>query len=208
MQEYRVQTGSPPLLQYLATSPAILVGFIDAVEQASGIHSSKYGGQPVQLYRVKVTVENVLQGQVASNKVNVYCFMKRGSEGGMARMNFAPGYRCIFYLRKEAGEWRTACDIYEYCVDRVLTGRHTTFRRNPNRPVSEDILELVYTRGEGVSDGEMVDALASPRNFGFRWRDEKDEVYIKLLKQMAKVETSPVRAEACEQLKKLNNPCK
>jgi len=171
MQEYRPRE-KDPLFQYLAASPAILVGFIEAVDKAGWTHSSKYGGQPVQLHRVRVNVETVLQGKVTPNAVDIYCFLKPGSATGLPRMYFDPGDRYIFYLRREVGEWRTACDVYEYCVDHVLTGRHPAFKRNPNRPISDDILEILFARGESVSDGVMVDALAGYRNDGSRWRNQ------------------------------------
>jgi len=204
MKEYRPR--HPPF-QFLTESPAILVGFIEAVDKAGWTHSSRYDDQPVQLCRIRVKVENVLQGQVTSNEVNIYCYLMRGSATGLPRMYFDPGDRYIFYLRRELGEWRTACDVYEYCVDRVLTGRHPAFKRNPNRPISDDILEILFTRGESVSDGVMVDAVAGYRNDGSRWRNQRAEAYSKLLQRMAKVETAPVRAEACDQLKDLGKPC-
>lgn len=137
-----IQESPPPrvsgsILTYLAASSAILVGVVDDVKEAGWIHSSKYGGQPVQLCSVKVTVENVLKGPVSPGSMTLYYFAKRGNMGGLDRMNFLPGYRLIFYLRRESGEWRTACDYYEMCVGRVLTGRHPTLKRNANlKPTS------------------------------------------------------------------------
>lgn len=196
------------MLEFLASSPTILVGFITDPEETVGwAHSSKYGGHPVQLYRVKVNVENVIQGRVPSSEITVYFFGITGNFTGLQPMGFGIGYRYIFYLRQEADQWRTVCDDYAYCADRVRTGRHTTFKRKPKRPISEDILGILYRRGEGISDGEMVDLLAAPDYYAYRWKDSQDEVFTNLLQRIAKEDTPPVRAAACEQLRHLSKPC-
>ncbi len=124
----------------------------------------------------------------------VYSFVPLGDATGAGNLGFGPGGRDIFYLRKEAGEWRTACDIWMGCVDPVETGPHPNFRRNLSRFINEDIIEILYSRGEGVSDRQMIDALR-PRNQGFRWGQD---AYVRQLEEMAKVETPPVRAVVCQ----------
>jgi hypothetical protein len=122
-------------------------------------------------------------------------------------MGFVRAEIYVFYLRKDSGEWRTACDLYEHCVDRVLTGFHPHFKRNPARPLGDDILELLFTRGVGVSDGVMVDAIASRNGYGRRWREEREDSFISLLQKTARTEAPAVRAGACEQLSHYGIAC-
>lgn len=195
----------------LTASPLILTGSIVAVDEAGWVREGAHGGK-VQPFRLRVNVEHVLQGPEVGRRVDIYCFLNRGNWTGPAPMDFSVGELYIFYLRKEASELRTACDVYAPCVDHILTGRHSSFKRNRDRPVADDILQILLTRGDNVSDGVVVDALAGNAEpylgYGFRWRYQRPETYLKLLQRAAQIETPPVRAEACELLKGLGKPCK
>jgi hypothetical protein len=194
----------------LARSPAVISAVIYDLQKASWIHASKIDGYPVQLFRMNVAVENVLKGDIPERKLDIYFYRKMGSEGGLARISFRQYQRYIFYLQKESGIWRTSCDYYEHCADLVLTGGHPHFKRNPARPIGDDILDLLFTRedGQGVSDGTMVDAISSRMNYGRRWIYERMDDFVKLLEKTVQTESPAVRTEACEQLRTYGKPCK
>lgn len=131
----------------------------------------------------------------------------------MLRLTFDIGLRYSFYLRNEGGQWRTACDLYEHCVDRVVTGAHPDFKPSASRPIGDDILEILLTRGFGATDGVVVDALENDRESS-RWKYRENppygqysDAYTRLLQPSVETETPPVRAAACMLLRAKNVPC-
>jgi hypothetical protein len=194
----------------LVQSQAVIYAIITSIQKASWVHESKINRGPVQLFRLKVVVANVLKGEIADGKLDIYFYEEMGSEGGIGRFNFSPYHGYIFYLQKEAGVWRTSCDYYAHCADLVLTGAHPHFRRNPARPIADDILDLLFTRedGAGVSDGTMVDAIGGKRNYGRHWADERMDDFVKLLEKTVQTESPTVPTAACEQLRIYGKPCK
>ncbi len=133
---------------------------------------------------------------------------------GPEPLELAVGRLYIFYLRRQADQWRTAYDIHANCVDRVLTGVHPDFKNAAREPVRTSILRILLTKGENISDGTMVDApggnsFSLPyEDYGGRWRRDQRAEYIKILEQQSETETAPVRAEACELLGRLGLPCR
>lgn len=207
MQELHPQAGKTRE-EYLMESPAVLTGRIASTTNAGWTQPSIKSG-PIQPVCLRVEVEHVLKGTVTTPDIEVYTFMGRGSMGGLARTSFNVGEIYILYLRRQSGEWRTACDVYESCVDRIRTGRHPLFKKDPKRPLSDDILQILLTRGD-VSDGTMVDALEGegPERYASDWRHFNQTAYINLLQQSAQTESPPVRAEACELLNDLGKTCR
>lgn len=205
MQEYRPLAPDTPF-SLLSGAPVILVGLVLSVmERVGDIHPSVFTREPMALYRVKVRIENVLQGDIEGTEATIYFFRLLGTYAGINRMSFKVGDRFIFFLQNDHGGWRTVCDTYEYCVERVKTGPHPAVRRDRKRPINDDILEILLTRGVGVDDEHMVQALLDPRpQTGYRWGAER---YTQQLSEVARQETAPVRAVACEQLKRLHKPC-
>ena len=205
LRESLIPKGFSSQAAFLATAPLIIVGSLtnEQQQEVGWSRPSKYSNQPIQLYRQWVNVENVLRGHLPTDRILVYFFAKKGNIGGIQPIGFPLGYRFIFYLRSEAGVWRTMCDDYEFCVDRVLTGQHMGPERDTRRPIAEAILEITYTRGEGITDGEMVDALSSPHNTGSRWVDGNEDFYAKLMQRTAVGGAPAVRAQACVELRRM-----
>jgi len=203
-----------PMPSYLLKSPLILVGTVLSVEQLGWRNDFAYHGRIV-LFRVRVGVENVLKGDFSAPAVDVYTFLQTGgTNGSMLPMYFAFNHRYIFYLRQQAGRWRTACDVAVTCADEVLSGWHGAFKTDPRQPLSDDILRLLLTPGNHVSNGAMVGALESsdttamePFSYGRFWIEERKNTYLQILRQTSETSTPPVRAEACVLLRKLDQPC-
>jgi hypothetical protein len=196
-------------VRYLLDATLILAGTVDRVERLGWRSEETWPYQHLQLCRITASVAQVLKGGLPSNYATFYSFVFEGSfTGSMPPMRFEPGGTYIFYLNKESGEWRTACDSSGACFDVLRTGRHPDFVRDPNKPPANDILRLLITRGEHVSNGEMVDLLAATRvGYARRWVDYLPETYLALLRETAEKETPPVAAEACALLAELGRPC-
>jgi hypothetical protein len=194
----------------LAQSPAVISAVISDIQKASWVHASELDGYPVQLFRMNVAVEHVLKGEIPEQKLDIYFYRQMDSEAGIGRINFRQYELYIFYLQRDTGVWRTSCDYYEHCADLVLTGRHPHFKRNPARPIGDDILDLLFTREDsmGTSDGVMVDAIGSRRGYGRRWIYERKDSFDKLLEKTVQTESPAVRTEACEQLRIYGKPCR
>jgi hypothetical protein len=197
---------------FLVSSPLIVVGTVQSVEQLGWRNPFTPDGGIVP-FRVRVRVENLLQGTFSSPMLDVYTFLEVGTYVGPEPMGFAVGYRYIFYLRRQADRWLTTCDVLATCIDRVLSGHHGDFKRDPRVPLSDDILRLLLTRGDNASDGSMVDALGlnSPSrpadDYAKRWIDERKQTYLQILRQTSETATPPLRAEACVLLRELDQPC-
>jgi len=197
---------------YLLRSPLIVVGEVRAVEQLGWRNPFTVGGTIV-LFRIRVRVENVLKGDFALQDVDLYTFLEAGSHVGPLPMAFGVDRRYLFYLRKQAGRWRTACDVSDGCVDQVLSGYHGAFKTDPTHTLADDILRLLLTRGDNASDGSMVDALGrsnatlETEDYASRWRRERKDTYIRILRQTSESATPPLRAEACVLLRELDQPC-
>jgi len=203
--------GSMP--SFLLRAPLILVGQVLSVEQLGWRNFFTEHGTIV-LFRVRVGVENVLKGDFGAPAIDVYTFLETGSIGGTNPMGFAVNYPYIFYLRQQAGRWRTVCDVYNQCAGQVLSGGRSAFKRDPKRPLSDDILRLLLTRGDHVSDGSMVGALESsdttamhPFSYARIWIEERKNTYLQILRQTSETATPPLRAEACVLLRELDQPC-
>jgi hypothetical protein len=85
----------------------------------------------------------------------------------------------------------------------VFSGFHAHFTVKQQRPITDSIVDLLLTRGEGATDKDMVKAVhevGSVRRFG-------DEIQTKALQRIAREETPPVRHEACAELAIWGHPC-
>jgi hypothetical protein len=197
---------------YLLRSPLIVVGTVRSAEQLGWRNPFTEGGTIV-LFRIRARVENVLKGEFGLQDIDIYSFLEAGSHEGPETMAFGVDRRYVFYLRKQNGRWRTACDVSEDCIDRVLSGYHGTFKTDPTHTLADDILRLLLTRGDNASDGSMVDALGrsdatiETEYYASRWRRERKDTYVRILRQTSETATPPLRAEACVLLRELDQPC-
>ncbi len=165
--------------------------------------------QKVQLYRVNLTVENVLQGRVDSGDLYVYYFAYWGPIGsppglGMSKRagDWHIGDREMFFLRKESGKFRTICDISDRCVVPVFSGPHPQFRINTTKPLEYNIIDLLLTRGNNADDEDMIKAIHSDRPSLF-----SQSYTIVKLKQLVREEAPKVRDAACKALLNWGQRC-
>lgn len=180
--------------------PVILVGqVLENSRPAGPPRSSEWDGRPVQLWKVKVRVEQVLQGEVQPKQVDIFYFADMG--GGS--FSVAPvwrdlyaGHSEIFFLQKDGGRLRTICDGWRSCIMWVRTGSHFNFRAEPGSLIEDVISRLLLSRGDHTTDRQMIDAIYHPE-----WRWGTIPVF-NALEQLAAQEKSPaVQAVICERLR-------
>ena len=205
MTEFTPEYDSVPI--YVSHVPVILVGLVleDAVTDGQ-YHPSRYDSNEWTIRcRVKVKVENVLQGEVTGTEVNIYFFIAAVSTGGSGvRFGFRKGYRDIFFLQRDYGELRLIADTYSNnSIVKVLSGAHPNFHRDPSGPVWDCITDLLLTRGVGVDDRQMTEAIHADSLS----KEYAPSELIKKLNQLAREETPAVRERACFYLQKLERPC-
>jgi hypothetical protein len=193
----------------LATSlvPVIFEGLVLVNDSPAGqFHSSRIDGHgPARRWRCKVRVENVLQGNVPQREVDIFYFIGADNLGSsLSPLVLLAGARRIFFLQWDGGELRTIYDGWENSVEKVYSGAHPGFKRAPQSSVTEAIVDLLLTRGEGASDKSMIEAVY---RVGGRMSMFGAEVVIKRLQQIAREETLPVKQEACYFLAEAKHPC-
>ncbi len=183
--------------------PVILVG--QALENCHPLgpaEDSRWDNRPVQLWKVRVKVEQVVQGEVPPGNLDIFYFVDLGfSSGGWSRlMNIHRGHSEIFFLQKDGNRWRTICDGWRSCVLWVRTGTHYNYKIDSTLPIEDTLVNLALSRGEQTSDGQMIDAIYHTVEVA-RWGWTP---VINRLQQLANEDQSPpVRAVALENLRKL-----
>ena len=192
------------------TTPIIAVGRIMHNTEIGHPYSSKWRPHSqVQLYKATVTVENVLRGERIPENLDVYYIADTGPFGGPPRLGVAEnggtwhiGDREIFFLRRDSGVLRTICDYMHFCVVPVMTGSHPGFKLDLSKPVAYGIVDLLLTKGQGISDAEMANAIVKSPADSF----SKDYTLQKL--QQLTLSGSPeIHNAACEMLAALRHPC-
>ena len=183
--------------QSIALVPVIFEGLVVANASPIGdFQPSRINGHgPTRRWRARVRVENVLQGDVPHEEVDIFYFIGTDNLGSSdSTLNLPAGARRIFFLQRDGGELRLIHDGWESSVVKVLSGAHHFFKRDPHKPATDAIVDLLLTRGEGAKDKDMIEAIywvaGLPDKFG-------NEAVIKKLQQLAREETPPIRAEAC-----------
>lgn len=190
--------------QRAMSAPIILVGRLvhdSAVEHK--FRPSRWDqGLNVNLWRVTVHVENVLRGGVSPDEIDVYYFRYNFVSGPARVGTWQMGDRKIFFLRRDSGVLRTACDGWSSCVIPLLTGFHPGFRTDPDKPIAYSIVDLLLTRGQGCGDKQMIEAISKTGAYLFSM-----EYTIQRLRQLAMAEGPEIRRQACETLASLGYPC-
>lgn len=197
----------------LGSIPVILVGQIKGYSEIGGSRPSRWSSDfPVQLARVDVQVDTVLQaytfaggiireGNAPEGRVPIYYFhatratptpsmawMGMSGYGGRWRM----GDRVMFFLLRENGHLRAACDQHSDCTINVLSGAHRGYRPQ-STDVTTSIIDILLTRGQGATDRQMVKAIDD-----FHLYSMNAEYAIGALQKLAGQET-PVVSKAARQ---------
>jgi len=193
----------------LASIPIIVVGRILANENIGSARQEDQFPAPVQLCRVTIQIETVLRGDMTTDRASVYYFTEVGSTGASPRLGMSPytgswhlGDRMIFFLRRDAGVLRTTCDFSDYCVVQVFSGAHPGFNVNPDKPLAENIVDLLLTRGNGSSDRQMIKAITKSRVL-----DLSEAYALQKMEQLALGGPQEITNAACDLLSAYNRPC-
>lgn len=179
-------------------APLVVVGVADSDTRVGAKRPSKNDpNYPMQLHRVRIQVENVLRGELSDSTVWAFYFGFAGGFDGPRPLGFGrePSRR-IFWLRRDAGVLRMACDGWDDCTMFVESGAHPGYRPEPGRPLAYALADILLTRGQGeVSDIKFAREVA----WGARATIPEDYL-LKKYTQMALTEKPPIRAAACSQI--------
>ena len=151
---------------------------------------------PLQLHRVTVHVENLLRGAIPEHTITVYYFaLANLNFGGRILIFQQDPTRRVFWLRKDGGVYRTACD-WQNCTVRIESGSHPGYRPDPNASMDQTLTDLSLTRGEGpVNDHRFAQEMGY-----IVGRAGLDSDTIEKLRHLALTESSEVKYAACENL--------
>ena len=183
------------------------VQILENTTPVAPFHPTRYDSQRLtRLYRVRAKVENVLRGDVSAGQtINIYFFIDNRNLGSSGfPMDFPIGTRQLFFLQKDYGKFRTIFDQFSNgCAVKILSGAHPDFKPNLSQLVTEDILNILLTRGVHVSDEEMENAIKQSE----RYRIFGNDALISKLQKVTQVETAPVAQVACSLLIRLGAAC-
>ena len=188
----------------IAKTPVILEGLVIKNGSPIGpVRHSTVDGRLAQLWKGRVKVENVLQGEVSEPEVEVFFF--RGDIPGSSRsIRLNKGERNIFFLRRDGTKLRTNNDrSANSCLLLVRTGPHLNFRREPGSSINQTLMDLLLTRGNGVGDRQMTAAIEKP---SYSWFVGEEQV-VKTLQRLRETETPLVKEAACQELLSLKHGC-
>lgn len=181
--------------------PVILVGqVLENSHAAAPPRTSEWDDRPVQLWTVRVRVEQVLQGDVQSKEVDIFYFPHMGAgESSVARVmgDLYAGHSEVFFLQKDNRKLRTICDGWRSCIMWVRTGTHYNFKAELGLPIEDVIVKLLLSRGDHTTDKEMLDAIYHPQQ---RWGSRPVS---NALRQLLAQEKSPVVRAAAQAVEKV-----
>ncbi len=180
------------------SAPIVIVGVADSDTRVGGRRPSKDNPDyPMQLHRVRVRVENRLRGELSDRIIWVYYFGFAGGFDGPRPLGFGrESSRRIFWLRRDAGVLRMACDGWDECTMFVESGAHPGYRPEPGQPLGYALADILLTRGQGA-----VDEVKFARDVAWGAPSTIPEDYLlKKYTHLALTEKPPVRAGACSQI--------
>lgn len=181
--------------------PLILVGqALEKCHPAAPLEYSGLDGRPYQLWKVRVRVEQVIQGEIPSKEVDIFYFVDwgPGSSAWSRLVDIYGGHSELFFLQKDGSRWRTVDDGWRNCVLWVRTGTHYRYKIDTKLPIQDIFTNLILNRGEHTSDAQMIDAIY---HIDMRWGTAPA---INRLGQLMKEDpSSKVRAVAFEVRQKL-----
>jgi hypothetical protein len=154
---------------------------------------------PIQLFRVDISIENILKGAVPAGR-NAFFYFQRITATGPALMGFYSRgtFRDILLLRNEKGRLRLIRDVRSNCAPTVYTGAHPAFKPTPGESVHEQMVDILLTPGKGVTDAGMLHAIFEMAPF----LTSHTYTLVKLL-QLSESDSSLMRTAACLQFRDL-----
>lgn len=182
----------------IASVPVIVVGRVLESSPIGKPRTSVWDESvKFQMYRTKIAVENMLQGDMRPTEMQFFYFAPTGSWDGPSRLgSWRIGDREMFFLQWNSGVLRTVCDTYESCVLPVFTGDHTHWKPSGNdKWIGDNIVDFLLTRGPGCADEQLIQQIDKTPSF-----DINHISAIQKLRQIALDEHAAVRSEACRVL--------
>lgn len=105
---------------------------------------------PASSHLTRSSVENLLKGEPLPATITVYYFVWTEGFNGPRPLGVWPiGHRRVFWLQRDSGVLRTACDGWDFCTIGIESGSHAGYRSDPKRPPAHAVLDLLLTRGQG-----------------------------------------------------------
>jgi hypothetical protein len=185
----------------IESAPIVIVGKI--LSDVLADRWTRTNPEPPELRRLGVQVENVLRGEIKAEPVSIYYFVTTGGYDGPPPLGFwSLGERRIFYVRPDSGVLRMACDIVDHCTLPVLSGAHPLYKPDPTEPLNNAIADLLFTRGEGVSDEQFAKGIEHGRLFTL-----PNEDIVTTLGPLSSSVNLRIRTAACAQLRYYGKPC-
>jgi len=196
-------------LEQIFSAPIVVVGSILSDALVRSPVPSVWTRSPLQLRKLKISVENVLRGDAISGTNAVYYFTWAGAFNGPKPLGFwsmpahsTPILRRIFWLKRDSGVLRTACDGWDYCTMPANSGRHPDYKADPDKPLGYALADIFFTRGQGVTDAEFAAQVewGAPSTVPEPYLFEK-------LQHLAATDSPAVKAAACKQLSYYRQTC-
>jgi len=184
--------------QQARSAPLVVVGVIDSDKPIGVPRPSRTDPQyPMQLRQAKVRIENVLRGSLRDKTAFVYYFAFAGGFNGPRPLGFwNPPSRRVFWLRRDGGVFRMACDGWDGCTMPVESGAHSRYQPDLSKTIDYALTDLLLTRGEGEIDDRRF---ASEIEWGVPDQGLQGHV-IEKLEHLALTEPPAIKAAACVQL--------
>lgn len=179
------------------SAPLIVVGLADGDEKiGQPVPRPGKPGDPWQLHRVTIHVENVLKGAVPEHRITVYYFTYVNlNSGSTPLIFFRRAERRLVTLRKDGGVYRTTSDGGN-CTIPILSGAHPGYRPGPSTSPIQALIDLALTKGTGpVDDHQFANGIG--RAVGW---PGLEGYTIEKLGELALAESAEVKYTACREL--------
>ena len=185
----------------IESSPIVIVGTI--ISDVLADRWTPRNPVPPELRKVSVQVENMLRGDIKSKSVSIYYFITTGGYDGPPPLGYwSLGERRIFYVKPDSGVLRMACDIVDHCTLPVLSGAHPLYKPDPAEPLNNALVDILFTRGEGVSDDLFAKGIEHAKLFG-----PPNQYIVTKLDLLASSSNPRIRSAVCAHLRYYGRPC-
>lgn len=150
------------------SAPIVVVAAILSDTLVRGPVKSYWTRSPLQMRKLEVRVGNILRGGAIQEVATAYYFTWASGFDGPRPLGFwlspqhptKPLRRRIFWLKRDSGVLRTACDGWDYCTMSVTSRSHPNCKPDPRKPLGYALADICLTQGEGAIDAEFAAQVA------------------------------------------------
>lgn len=206
--DLRESTGKYSIFNPSHVPNIVVARAVENSAPAGPVTRSPRTGRYIQVWKARLDIENVLQGDLHRGPVDIF-YLRHDVPGSSRRLVIAKGERDVLFLEKDGSRLRPICDAARNCCTRkVLTGAHPNFVRPATMTIEQAIAEVILTRGldpdgKPVDDHQMVRAI---REFQLSARGN-DETAVNELRKIEDGEASLAGEAACAALRQLGRRC-